>query len=273
MTQYYKNTIEIAIAKYRAGAMNAIGLLFDYVKVKFRPDWRITLNPKKVCEELGISNSTFYRSLKKVQQLLGKVIYIRTEKAIPTGENESPISENLRPTGENLSPTHENSSPTREKIDRQTTNKISTCSDTPDVYTNIDQISLSKQSPTPKSKPDRKLPVPPDEREKFLDFAMDRVNELPTRPTLPSKWIAANFDDLYSEFKLSSAPETQEATKDKQFAEWCDLMRAVGKLHRKFESRKTGEWVLVDNCGAERSYEDWSRTYTLEYLRRCVGDR
>ena len=97
MQQYYKNTLPISIAKYKAGAMNAVGLLFDYIKVKFRSDWKIILKPKLVCAELSISNSTFYRALKKVGQLLGKVIHLRTEKAIPTCGTEIPTHENPSP--------------------------------------------------------------------------------------------------------------------------------------------------------------------------------
>jgi len=44
---------------------------------------------------------------------------------------------------------------------------------------------------------------------------MKRVDELPQRPTLPRKSIAANVADLYSEYKKQIAPETVKTIQDK----------------------------------------------------------
>ena len=88
MQQYYKNTLPISIAKYKAGAMNTVGLLFDYVTLKFKPESKITLFSKDVCAELGILISTFYCVLKKVQQLLARNISLRHETLIPVGMNQ-----------------------------------------------------------------------------------------------------------------------------------------------------------------------------------------
>jgi hypothetical protein len=40
-----------------------------------------------------------------------------------------------------------------------------------------------------------------DERERFLEFAFSKASELPTPPTLPGKWIAANFEELKELFE------------------------------------------------------------------------
>ena len=256
MQQYYKNTLPISIAKYKAGAMNAVGLLFDYIKVKFRSDWKIVLKPKQVCSELSISSSTFYRALKKVGQLLGKVIYLRQEKAIPTHETEIP-------THGNSSPTHETEIPSRENEKPQTPSKNSQSSDTPDLNSNLFQISLSKIKKISQ--------IPPKQREKFLSFAMARVDELPKRPTLPSKWITANFADLYSEYKKQSAPETVKATTDREFSQWYELMRTLG--HLKGQRIENGVQLVEDTSGFWSKYEDTAKFWTLEYLKKCLGGR
>ena len=245
MQQYYKNTLPISIAKYKAGAMNAVGLLFDYIKVKFRPDWKIVLKPKQVCSELSISNSTFYRSLKKVGQLLGKVIHLRQEKVIPTSGTEIP-------TYENLCPTHETEIPTRGNGKPQTSSKNSQSSDTPDLNSDIYR-SLSES-----------------ERDSFNKFAQDRVNELPRRPILPKKWVAANFDDLYQEWQRSQLQNEGENCA-KQFQVWYDMMRRLGHV----KGQKTIDGVqLVQNTSNEwHKYERLAQFWKLDYLKQCLGGK
>lgn len=246
MQQYYKNTISISIAKYRAGAMNAVGLLFDYIKVKFKPEWKITLTPKQVCTELGLSSSTFYRVLKKAQQLLGQTIYLRHEKIIPTHENEIPIPEKEIPT-------HENEIPTRENQKPQTPSKTNKPSDLPDLYSDLYR-SLSKS-----------------EREKFDFFASQKVDELPQRPTLPKKWIARNFDELYQEWKQQSADEVQNNTSQRQFEQWYDMMRRLG--HVKGHKTKDGVRLIQKVSGEWHPYEVLAGFWKLDYLKKCLGQR
>jgi Fe2+ or Zn2+ uptake regulation protein len=44
------------------------------------------------------------------------------------------------------------------------------------------------------------------ERENFLEFAMNKVDNLPNRPALPRKWIEANFNELYEQFCDKNKP-------------------------------------------------------------------
>ena len=157
--------------------------------------------------------------------------------------------------------------------DRQTTSKNSNQSDSPNLRSNLDQISLSDISdkPKPVKLRSRVKDLPEEEREKFLSFAMNKVNELPKRPTLPSKWIQSNFDDLYSEFKLSSAPETEQATQSKQFAEWYELMRQLG--HAVGQKVENGVQMIEMRGGMWSTYERKSQSWTLEYLRKCAGGK
>ena len=253
MQQYYKNTLPISIAKYKAGAMNAVGLLFDYIKVKFRSDWKIVLKPKQVCSELSISNSTFYRALKKVEQLLGKVIYLRQEKAMTTDGAEIP-------THENPSPTHETEIPTLGNEKPRTPSKNNKSSDTPDLNSNLCQISLSKIKKISQ--------IPPKQREKFLSFAQDRVDELPKRPTLPSKWIAANFEDLYQEWQRAMA-QTEGGNCAKQFQVWYDMMRRLG--HVKGQKITDGVQLVQNTSNEWHKYERLAQFWKLDYLKQCLG--
>lgn len=55
------------------------------------------------------------------------------------------------------------------------------------------------------------------EREKFFEFAMNKVEELPKRPALPNKWIETHFDELYQQFcSQNESTETSQAWEDWQ---------------------------------------------------------
>lgn len=252
MTQFYQLTVEDAIADYQEGASTAYGLVKNYIRIKFKEGWKIFINLKKVSVELGLTISTLYRALKKIKEAFSdRHIIIRSEKEIRTPDNNFRRSANLSCNIANKN--------------AETLNKTKFSSDPPDLRSDLDQISLSDK-PAPKT--DRVGQLPQEEREKFLNFAMEKVNELPKRPTLPSKWIAVNFDDLHSEFKLLSAPETQKTIETKQFEQWYDLMRQLGHA---IGQRKDGEIQLVkDAAGEWITYEKLARTWKLDYLKKCV---
>ena len=233
--------------------MNAVGLLFDYVKVKFKPEWKISLVPKDVCTELGLSLSTFYRILKKAQELLGQTIYLRHEKVIsseptqiPNPKNEILNLENEIPNPENGIPNHENQKP-------QTPNKTSAYSDPPDLNSDIYR-SLSGS-----------------ERELFESFAEKKVDELPQRPTLPQKWIAKNFDDLYHEGQQQVAREVQNNSSQRQYEQWYDMMRRLG--HVKGQKTKDGVQLVQKVSGEWYEYEVLARFWKLDYLKKCLGGK
>ena len=256
MSQFYQLTVEDAIADYQEGASTAYGLVKNYIRIKFKEGWKIFINLKKVSAELGLTISTLYRALKKIKKVFSdRHIIIRSEKTFCEPENNFRRSAKTSCTSENENP--------------QTTSKTNTEGDPPDLRSDLDHISLSdKQKP----KIDRVGQLPEEEREKFLNFAMDGVNQLPNRPSLPSKWIKNNFEELYSEFKLSSAPETQKATEDRQFAEWYDLMKQLGHVTGQ---RKEGGKQLVQKFGSDYwiEYEKMAQRWTLDYLRKCVNGR
>ena len=79
------------------------------------------------------------------------------------------------------------------------------------------------------------------------------------------------MDDLYSEWQKQSAPEAQKATKNKQFAEWYDLMHQLG--HVTGQKIENGVQFVKDVCGAWNEYELEAQFYSLEYLRKCVAGK
>lgn len=268
--QFYQLTLPEVINLYQEGKITTFCALEFYIKIKFAPGWKIVIDRDEVLKIFGLTIHQFRRAVNKLKDKL--TIFVKSIKEIAKA---SVKKDTLSVSNNNLTATKVTPSV---NYDPQTTNKINASEDSPDIRSNINHISLSDSGATvnahqdkPKPKQETVALLPAEEREKFLDFAMDRVNQLPKRPSLPSKWIAANFDDLYSEFKLSSAPETQKATNEAEFQEWSDLMKAIGKITRKYQHK--GKWVLIDVCGREIEYEDYRQSYTLEYLRKLVGGK
>lgn len=277
MTQFYQITLEKAIADYQLGKLTTFGLVDYYIKIKFAPGWKISIDPRKAIKELGITIHQFRRAIAKIKetisislktttQLVGE---ISEENTVTPDVNRVTRDVNKVTNGVNHVTNGANSNP-------QTTNKNNASSDSPDIRSNIDQISLSEldqnsEQKKPNANSQELNAISKEEREKFLTFAWKKVEELPKRPTLPKKWIAANLDDLYSEWKKSSAPVVQKAAKDKQFAEWYDLMRQLG--HVTGQKVENGIQLVQMIGGGWIEYERKAKSWTLEYLRKCVAGR
>ncbi len=69
MTQFYKLTLDRAIADYQDGLITATGLLRYYLKIRYAPGWKIRLNPQEICSKLGFTKATFYKALAKLKKL------------------------------------------------------------------------------------------------------------------------------------------------------------------------------------------------------------
>ncbi len=85
-SQYYQITLEELIFQYKKGFLTTTGLLFNYIKIKFPTGKGIELEPKQVCEELGISRSQFYKSIAKLKKSEGlkaeRTHYIVMERGV-----------------------------------------------------------------------------------------------------------------------------------------------------------------------------------------------
>lgn len=66
-TQFYKLTLDRAIADYQNGLIRATGLLYFYLQIHFSGQEKFELNRERVCQELGISKAQFYRRKEKTR--------------------------------------------------------------------------------------------------------------------------------------------------------------------------------------------------------------
>ncbi len=82
--QYYQKTLKILLDDYRSGLVTITGLIVEYIRIKFAPGWRVSLSPKKVCEELGIKLGSFYRAIALIvkKKLITRAIHLLREDKI-----------------------------------------------------------------------------------------------------------------------------------------------------------------------------------------------
>ena len=115
------------------------------------------------------------------------------------------------------------------------------------------------------------------EREKFLEFANKKVDELPKRPQLPKKWIEKNHEELWAEYQeLEQRKETNEQRRkesiDQQQETVVDPRIAAdlenGKIlqidyHYKMFKDTNGwwqEWYRYDEWKAKQQSADYQLT-------------
>lgn len=281
--QFYQLTLEEVIRLHKQGEISTLCAIRFYMQIKFAPGWQIIIDREEVMKLFGISIHQFRRAIAKLKNELD--IFIKSvrkvSKAIAVGNptfserRSSPeLVQKVAPSANKVNAECTNScASSANKVtpsantNPQTTSKTNTSSDQPDIRSNIDHISLSD-----KPKIDRVGKLKEEEREKFLSFASNKVNELPKRPTLPNRWIAANFDDLYSEFQLSVAGVAQSTNIRSQFAEWYDLMKQLG--HVVDQKVKDGKhFVLRTGSDYWFEYEIMVERWTMDYLKKCVKGR
>jgi len=222
MTQYYRLTLEEAIAQYDKNWITATALLYYYLKIRLKPGWKITLHQREITKELGIPKSSFYRAIENLgkEGLIhweapnGVVITLSKNKShewdsIPTDETPSPTNETPSPTNETPSPTNGTETPLKPIPSKESGN----LSDSYQIFIN----SLSDS-----------------EREIFLEFGRKKAANLPHRPELPDKWIAANFTELYKYFLASSAGRAAKQEAIARKYDWENDPRLMDWLHKAY---------------------------------------
>ena len=189
MTQFYKLTLDRAIADYRDGLITATGLLRYYLKIRYAPGWKIKLNPPEICSTLGFTKATFYKALAKLKKLgqasIGKLNLIPVSLIEEEDVTESdPIQD---------SPTVDQQSPTRtfslqsENSTLPKPNQTKPSSDSPDIYSNPYQIFLKSLSNS--------------QRENFFEFCTVQADRLPEPPVLIKKWVQNNWEELVAKWQ------------------------------------------------------------------------
>jgi len=93
------------------------------------------------------------------------------------------------------------------------------------------------------------------ERESFLNFGLEKCKSLPKMPALPMKWIEANWQDLYLQFKFT--PEAAAAsiadTDWTQHPDWSDWLAQMREGVPRFVALGT----CFDNK-TRRAIADWA---------------
>ena len=231
-TQFYRLTLDRAIADYQDGLITATGLLRYYLKIRYAPGWKIRLNPEEICSLLGFTKATFYKALAKLKKLgrasinkLNLISVSLTETEETDEKQNSSTVDTQSPTVDTQSPTKEKNSPTEltslqsENLTTSKPPKIKASSDSPNSYSNSYQIFIKSLSNS--------------QRENFLAYGADRANQLPNPPVLVKKWVQNNWEELVSQWKKKSRSvvslESDNTQKDwrthPKFEEWLGYVR------------------------------------------------
>lgn len=263
MTQFYRLTLDRAIADYRDGLITATGLLRYYLKIRYAPGWKIRLNPEEICSLLGFTKATFYKALAKLKKLgraeIGKLNLIPlvfTEEEIakevdiakdsPTVEPESPTVDREFPIEEQESPSGK-SSLQLENLTPPKAPKIKADSDSPDSSSNSYQsfsLSLSDS-----------------QRENFLAFCISQASQLPKPPVLVKKWIQRNWEELRGLWYKKS-PDVAYLSGDISQQDWTHHPR-FNRWKRRLECQYQAPYfiTLLKNGGTEeerRAFAHWA---------------
>ena len=235
MTQFYQLTLKDALTQYQAGFLSSAGLLFNYLKIKFAPGWKMQIDQQKVCQELGLSRDQFYRGLKLIKQNFPNLKLYRTTALVGEFETQNNTTVN-KPVVPATNPVVEaaNSSvsstkpvaPTTNRVVETATNappkapKTKASSDSPDSDSNSYQSFSNSLSQS--------------QRENFLNFCEQQASLLPKPPVLLKKWIQNNWSELVAnwqkKFRDVVQLESDSTQKDwrthPKFEEWLGYVRA-----------------------------------------------
>ncbi|MBD2044097.1 hypothetical protein H6F78_00355 [Coleofasciculus sp. FACHB-64] len=218
--QYYRLTLEDAIAKYSSGDITAKGLLHFYILIKCKPGWKLRLEQSRVCSELGIQKSAFYGAISRLREEgsidweapKGIVVSLSTSAVFRECGKESTIAETESTIAETESTIAETESTIAEKNFSKSPSGEA-FGDPPNSY----QLFINSLSEV--------------ERESFLEFGRKRAGQLPKPPELPDRWIAANWEELNQLWLKQLSPSQMPAVNKQKWAsdprrdEWIAQIR------------------------------------------------
>ena len=257
MTQFYKLTLDRAIADYRDGLITATGLLRYYLKIRYAPGWKIRLNSLEVCSLLGFTRATFYKALAKLKKLgqasISKLNLIPVTLTETEEKEDSPIADSQSPTVDCKSSIVENQSPNgtsslqSENLTSPKPPKDRTSSDSPDSSSDFYQIFLNSLSDS--------------QRENFLAFCVSQANQLPKPPVLVKKWIQNNWEELRSLW-CKKSPDVAYLSSHTSQQDWHNHPQ-FNKWKRRLECQYDAPYfiVLLKNGGTEeerRAFARWA---------------
>lgn len=263
MTQFYRLTLDRAIADYQDGLITATGLLRYYLKIRYAPGWKIRLNPEEICSLLGFTKATFYKALAKLKKLgraeIGKLTLIPlvfTEEEIAESADiakDSPTVEPESPTVYSESPIEEQESPIRKSILHS---ENLTSPKAPKIKANRDSPDSSSNSYQSFS-----LSLSDSQRENFLTFCQQQANQLPKPPVLVKKWIQRNWEELRTLW-CKKSPDVAFVSGDISQQDWTHHPR-FNRWKRRLECQYQAPYfiTLPKNGGTEderRAFAHWA---------------
>ncbi len=262
MTQFYQLTLKDALTQYQAGFLSSAGLLFNYLKIKFAPGWKMQINQQKVCQELGLSRDQFYRGLKLIKQHFPNLKLYRTTALVGEFEaqNDTTVNEPVAPATNSVVETANSSvdspkpvAPTANRVVETATNappkpaKTKANSDLPDSSSNSYQLFSNSLSDS--------------QRENFLAFCQQQANQLPKPPVLVKKWIQRNWEELRSLW-CKKSPEVAYLSNSISQQDWYNHPR-FNRWKRRLECQYQAPYfiTLLKNGGTEeerRAFARWA---------------
>ena len=258
MTQFYQLTLNDALTQYQAGFLSSAGLLFNYLKIRFAPGWKMQINQQKVCQELGLSRDQFYRGLKLIKQHFPNLKLYRTTALVGEFESQNnttvnkPVVPATNSVAEVVSSSVDSPRPVASNANRvvetaikapSQPSKIKASSDSPNSYQSfLDSLSQSQ-------------------RENFLDFCQQQASQLPKPPVLVKKWIQNNWEELRSLW-CKKSPDVAFTSGDISQQDWYNHPR-FNRWKRRLECQYQARdfIVLLNNGGTEeerRAFARWA---------------
>ncbi len=263
MSQFYQLTVQDIKSQHKLGILSTAGLLFNYLRIKFCPKWKISISPQKICQELGISQSQFYRAFAKLKANIPhfKVSFI--SRPLVEG-NLLPLTNNTK----EIHPQESNECTEEPDVNQVTTcengvtpnvnrvtnieKAVTTCetenrcepsnhaehSDSPNSFPDTDQIkkdSLSQKQPPPTKKPTKEAyadfwrSLPEQEREKFLNFVREKTQHFSNPIASIHDYLSSNarWQEFYQNFRVVAQVEEDKLRDWTQHPDWQVALEAM----------------------------------------------
>ena len=257
MTQFYQLTLPDALTQYRAGFISSAGLLFNYLKIKFAPGWKMRLNQRTICDELGLSKDQFYRGLKLIRQHFPNLKLHRTTALV--GEfklSDEPVVPATNPVVETTDSVVTSTTP----VAIATTPIVETATNTPPKP---NQTKLSSDSPNYSSNPYHIFinSLSDSQRENFFGFCTVQANLLPNPPVLVKRWISNNWSELRSSW-YKKFPDVAYLNNNASSKDWYAHPR-FNRWKRRLECQYQAPYfiILLKNGGTEeerKAFAHWA---------------
>ncbi len=246
---------------YQDKLLTTAGYLLAIKRVTRPPGAEFVIpNVIKFCKEWGISKSAFYRAVDELKRKgytnweathgivlreSRKILSFPSEKKCPTrgtlsherdGKSHERDSQSHKRDGQS----HERDSQSHKRENRSRKHSQRKASSTPQtIQTYTDFIQTLSES----------------EKESFLTFGLEKCKSLPKLPTLPMKWIEANWQELYAQFNsMAEAGAASIADTDwTQHSDWEDWLAQMREGVPRFVALGT----CFDNK-TRRAIADWA---------------